>query len=154
MRRLCLVRGFGLVRVSSGWFGFVMSYKELNVWQRSMDLVVDLYEVTAEFPADERFGLISQIRRAAVSIPANIAEGFGRKTPKSYSQFLRISKGSVNEVETLLIVTSRLGFLDDLDSWQERTAKIGSMLTNLTTSVEGNIVREISAMYGDEVDED
>ena len=131
-----------------------MGYKDLDVWKMSMDLVVDLYEVTAEFPDDEKFGLISQIRRAAVSIPANIAEGYGRKTPRSYSQFLRISKGSVNELETLLIIASRLGLLDDPESWQERTAKIGSMLTNLKTTVEGNIVREISAMYGDENDED
>jgi len=131
-----------------------MGYKDLDVWKMSMDLVVDIYEVTAEFPDDEKFGLISQIRRAAVSIPANIAEGYGRKTPRSYSQFLRISKGSVNELETLLIIASRLGLLDDPESWQERTAKIGSMLTNLKTTVEGNIVREISAMYGDENDED
>ena len=114
-----------------------------------MDLVVDLYRLTATFPEEEKFGLTSQIRRAAVSVPANIAEGYGRRTPRSYSQFLRIAKGSINELETLLIVAHEIGFLDEVELLVERTAKIGSMLSNLTTKVEGNIVKEISEMYGD-----
>ncbi|MCH7904174.1 MAG: four helix bundle protein [Armatimonadetes bacterium] len=125
-----------------------MGYKELDVWRLSMDLVVDLYRLTATFPGEEKFGLTSQIRRAAVSVPANIAEGYGRRTPRSYSQYLRIAKGSINELETLLIVSHEIGFIDDIESLVDRTAKIGSMLSNLTTKVEGNIVKEISEMYG------
>ena len=130
-----------------------MGYKEPDVWQLSMDLVVELYRVTASFPDEEKFGLTSQIRRAAVSVPANIAEGYGRRTPRSYSHFLRIAKGSVNELETLLIVATELGFLEKVDPLLERTAKIGSMLSNLATKVEGNIVQEISAMYRELEDE-
>ena len=118
-----------------------------------MELVVDLYRVTASFPEDERFGLTSQIRRAAVSVPANIAEGYGRRTPRSYSHFLRIAKGSINELETLLIVATELEFLEDARPLHEYVAKIGSMLSNLTTKVEGTIVKEISAMYGEFEDE-
>ena len=113
-----------------------------------MDLVVDLYRLTATFPDEVKFGLTSQIRRAAVSVPANIAEGYGRRTPRSYSQYLRIAKGSVNELETLLIVSHEIGFVDDIEPLVDRTAKIGSMLSNLSTKVEGNIVKEISEMYG------
>ena len=130
-----------------------MGYKELDVWRLSMDLVVDLYRLTATFPDAEKFGLTSQIRRAAVSVPANIAEGYGRRTPRSYSQYLRIAKGSLNELETLLIVSHEIGFIDDIESLVDRTAKIGSMLSNLTTKVEGNIVKEISEMYGNPEDE-
>ena len=130
-----------------------MGYKELDVWKLSIDLVVELYQVTGSFPDEEKFGLTSQIRRAAVSVPANIAEGYGRRSPRSYSHFLRIAKGSINELETLLIVAAELDFLGQSEQLLLRTAKIGSMLTNLSTRVEGNIVKEISAMYGELDDE-
>jgi len=76
------------------------SYKELIVWQKSMTLVKELYKLTESFPENEKFGLTSQMRRASISIPSNIAEGWGRLSRKNYIQFLRISRGSLFELET------------------------------------------------------
>lgn len=80
------------------------NFKELKVWQLSRNLVKEIYEITSEFPSTEKYGLISQLRRCAVSIPANIAEGSGRNTDKDFAQFLNISLGSSYELETLLIL--------------------------------------------------
>jgi four helix bundle protein len=87
------------------------SYKDLRVWQRSIDLVEKVYELTKEFPREEVYGLTSQLRRAAVSIPANIAEGSGRGTKKDYTYFLTIAYGSCCEMETLCTICQRLGFV-------------------------------------------
>ena len=87
----------------------VNSYRDLKVWQRAMDLAVLVYELTRAFPKDEQFGLTSQVRRAAVSIAANIAEGYGRSSKPSYLNFLRIGQGSLKEVETHLILATRVG---------------------------------------------
>ena len=81
------------------------NFKELKVWQLSRALVKDIYEVTADFPSSEKYGLVSQLRRCAVSIPTNIAEGSGRNTDKDFAQFLNISLGSAYELETLLILS-------------------------------------------------
>jgi four helix bundle protein len=86
------------------------SYRELKVWQRGMDIVVATYELTKEFPSDERFGLTSQMRRCAASIPANIAEGNVRNTTKDYLRFISIAVGSVAELSTFLILSQRLHF--------------------------------------------
>tara|TARA_B100000809_G_scaffold138551_1_gene136164 strand:+ start:31082 stop:31348 length:267 start_codon:yes stop_codon:yes gene_type:complete len=80
------------------------TYKELIVWQKSILLVKEIYALVISFPEDEKFGLTSQIKRAFVSIPSNIAEGWGRASRKNYIQFLRISRGSLYEVETQLII--------------------------------------------------
>jgi four helix bundle protein len=85
-------------------------YKDLVAWQKSMDLVVAVYAASARFPSDERFGLTAQVRRAAVSIPSNIAEGYSRRTRPEYVRFLDIARGSANEVETQMIIAVRLGF--------------------------------------------
>lgn len=90
--------------------GTIRSYKDLIAWQKSMDLVEEVYKATRGFPANERFGLTSQSRRAAVSIPANVAEGFGRCTKNDYIRFLDTAYGSANEVETHLLIAERLGF--------------------------------------------
>ena len=82
------------------------------MWEAAVELAVHCYSHTEPFPEAERFGLTSQLRRAAVSIPANIAEGAGRKTDKEFIRFLRIAGGSANEVETLLRIALRLGYLD------------------------------------------
>ncbi len=87
----------------------VNSYRDLKVWRRAMDLAVLVYELTRSFPKDEQFGLTSQVRRAAVSIAANIAEGYGRSSKPSYLNFLRIAQGSLKEVETHLILATRVG---------------------------------------------
>lgn len=86
-------------------------YRKLRVWEAAISLAVDCYEATKEFPGIERFGLTSQIRRASVSISANIAEGSGRKTDRDFVRFLRIAGGSANEVESLLHVAEKLGYL-------------------------------------------
>ncbi len=127
-----------------------MSYKELDAWKDARALVKDIYLATASFPPAEQFGLTSQIRRAAVSIPANIAEGYGRRSPGAFVQFLRIAKGSVNELETLLLLSTDLEILETCDELQERTAKIGSMLTNLISKIEASTVREDMSPYQSE----
>jgi four helix bundle protein len=92
------------------------SYKDLELWKKSMDLVVDVYKLTNEFPSQEKFGLISQIRRAAVSIPSNIAEGSSRNNTKEFIQFLFIANGSLSEIETQLEIASRLGYLTTFET--------------------------------------
>lgn len=87
------------------------TYRELDVWKKSVDLVVAAYDVTRLWPADERFGLTSQARRAATSIPANIAEGYGRAHAKEYLRHLSFARGSLLELETHPVVAGRLGFL-------------------------------------------
>ena len=85
-----------------------MDHKDLDVWKKSMDLVELVYELTSKFPNDERFGLTSQMRRAAISIPSNIAEGAARKGNKEFIQFLMISLGSLSELETHYLLAIRL----------------------------------------------
>jgi four helix bundle protein len=90
-----------------------MDYKKLNVWKESIELVKQVYQVTASFPKDERYGLISQLRRASVSIPSNIAEGNSRSSDKDYKRFIEIAYGSALELETQLIISVELNFIDD-----------------------------------------
>lgn len=87
--------------------------KELKIWNKAIDLAVDVYRATSTFPTDERFGLTSQSRRAAVSIPSNIAEGAGRNSPKEFNNFLGISNGSCYELETQLIIANKLELLNN-----------------------------------------
>ncbi|MHB8918536.1 MAG: four helix bundle protein, partial [Desulfocucumaceae bacterium] len=87
------------------------SYKELEVWQKAITLVIELYKLTKCFPQEERYGLISQIQRAGVSVPANIAEGWGRGSTKEYIQYLRVSRGSLAELETHLIIAQKLNYI-------------------------------------------
>ena len=91
----------------------IQSFKDLKVWQLGMDLSVEMYRVTGSFPKAEIFGLTSQIRRAAVSVPANIAEGWGREGTKEFIQFLRHAQGSLSELETHLILGERLQLLPE-----------------------------------------
>lgn len=107
------------------------SFKDLEVWKRAIDLVEDVYSLTAKFPANEQFGLVSQMRRAAVSIPSNIAEGQGRKNPKEFIQFLYIAKGSLAEIETQLIICERLGLISDLTALTDRMKVLRMMLIGL-----------------------
>lgn len=87
------------------------SYQDLEVWQRGMVIAEQAYRLTRNFPKEELFGLISQIRRAATSIPANIAEGWGRQGDKEFSQFLRIANGSLRELETHLLLSMRIEWI-------------------------------------------
>lgn len=88
----------------------MQTYKDLVVWQKSIELVVEIYRITALFPVEERFGLVSQMRRAAVSIPSNIAEGYARRNKKENAHFVNIAFGSATELETQIIIAKRLNF--------------------------------------------
>lgn len=115
----------------------IKTYKDLFVWQKSIQLVKHVYQVCEKFPEKEKFGVCSQLQRASVSIPANIAEGWGRETKSYYVNFLRISKGSLAEVETLLIVAKELGYLDN-DAYkviEEKTEEVSRMLNALIRSL-------------------
>lgn len=100
----------------------VASYRDLKVWQLGVDLALEIYRVTSDFPKSEQHGLTSQMRRAAVSIASNVAEGHARKTQKELHRFLNIAKGSLAELETQLIIASELGFVD-----KKRIEKVLSM---------------------------
>ena len=89
----------------------ISSYKDLIVWQRSMDLVERIYQITSVFPSGEQWGLVSQMRRAAVSVPSNIAEGYGRQATGNYRHHLSIARGSLLELETQVLLSERLGYL-------------------------------------------
>lgn len=104
-------------------------YKELKLWQKSIDLVTDIYLSTRSFPDSEKFGLISQINRAAVSIPSNIAEGAGRNSDKEFLQFLSIAQASSYELETQLIISKNLTYLsiEDLDKLTVQIEEIQKM---------------------------
>lgn len=116
-------------------------HENLDVWRRSVDLVVDIYEVTKCFPSDEKFGLTSQIRRAAVSIPANIAEGAGRNHEKEFVHFLGIAQGSSSELETELLIALRLGFIEEeiYQKIYEDVNVIARMIVGLTNHLKGRI---------------
>ena len=109
----------------------IESFKDLKIWQLGMDIVADIYEMTKKFPREELYGLTSQVRRAAVSIPANIAEGFRRYHPKEHKQFLSIAMGSAAELETELLLTERLKFIseNDLKTLSSKLESLGWMLT-------------------------
>ena len=111
----------------------IRSYRDLHIWQDSMNLVTEIYQVTKHFPKNEKFGLTSQIRRAAVSIPSNIAEGQARNSPKDFARFLSIAMGSLCEMETQLIIAQNLGFINanTIETLLDKADKIGAMTRNL-----------------------
>ena len=109
------------------------SYQDLLVWQKGIELVVLAYRATAAFPRSETYGLTSQIRRAATSIPANIAEGYGRGSRKDYTQFLFIAQGSLKELETHFIVAEKLSYLTaaQTEKLLTQSGELGRMLAGL-----------------------
>lgn len=113
------------------------SYKDLVAWQKSMDLVTAVYHLTAKFPKDELFGLTSQLRRAAISIPSNIAEGQGRLSEKEFRYFLGQARGSLMEVETQIQIAENLGYLEreSTPPMMEMCAEVGRILNGLLASV-------------------
>ena len=110
--------------------GKIKSFRDLDVWKLGMEIVVDVYEVTKSFPKEEVYGLISQMRRAAVSIASNIAEGFNRYHNKEYKQFLYIALGSCAELETQIILVTDFGFLKNNDILKKITS-VRKMLVGL-----------------------
>lgn len=107
-------------------------YQDLIVWQRAMDLVADIYKATLRLPDSEKFGLIAQLQRAAVSVPSNIAEGAGRGSTKEFLYFLSVARGSLFEVETQLLIGERLGLLERTDDIIETIEAIFAMIAQLT----------------------
>ena len=118
------------------------SYRELQVWKVSMELVIEIYGLTDNFPRSEVYGLTNQIRRSSVSIPSNLAEGSGRKNTKEYIQFLYISKGSLTELETQIEISNRLGYLRDIESINNKIRYVKSMLVSLIHALENNQKRK------------
>ncbi len=114
------------------------NFRELKIWQRSMDFVVKIYKVTKEFPSEEKFGLISQQRRSAVSIPSNISEGAGRGTNPQFKHFLEISMGSCNELITQLELSNKLQFItsEDKDKLIDETTQIYKMILGFYNSLQ------------------
>ncbi len=120
----------------------VKSYQDLLVWQKGRRLVAAIYTVTSHFPTDEKFGLTSQIKRAAISIPSNIAEGSSKRSTKEFIRFLNIAYGSLCEVETQLFLAQDLGFLvheESLKPLLDDTAELGRMINGLIRSLNQRI---------------
>lgn len=114
------------------------SYKDLKVWQKSYKLVLDIYQVTKRLPKEEKYSLTSQIRRSALSIPSNIAEGYGRKTTREYIHSLYISYGSICELETQVLIAFDLGYIkkEEKDKLQREVEEVERMLFALIKSLE------------------
>ena len=110
-------------------------YKDLTVWQKAIDLVAEVYKATREFPKEELYGLTSQLRRCAVSVPSNIAEGQGRLTRGEFRQFLGHAKGSLAELETQLIIAEKLGYLKGPQALINQLAELARLLNGLLNSL-------------------
>ena len=121
----------------------LQNYRELRVWQVAMNLAEQCYLVTKGFPKDEMFGLTTQIRRAAVSVPANIAEGQGRQSTKEFLNHLSIARGSLLELETHLLLSEQVGLLDEtrLNSLLAQSDEIGRMLLGLRRALKKKMER-------------
>ena len=117
--------------------GAVTSYRDLKVWRRSLDWAEAIYEATAHWPRDERFGLISQIRRSAISVASNIAEGAARRSTGEFIQFVGIAQGSLAEAETQLFLAQRLGYVpaNDANALLATADEISRMLAALSVSL-------------------
>ena len=117
----------------------IRSYRDLKVWQQSIDLTEQIYRLTATFPASEMYGLAGQMRRAAVSIASNIAEGWGRQSRKDYGRFVAVARGSNDELQTQLVISERLGFVrrEELAATTALSVEVGKMLTKLHAVLQG-----------------
>jgi len=118
----------------------VKSYRDLIVWRDGVDIATDIYKLTNSFPKEETYGLSSQLRRAAVSIASNIAEGYGRNTTGSYVQFLKTARGSINEIETQLEISCRIGLTSSerIEQVLGKADKLGRMISSLVRSIENS----------------
>ena len=117
----------------------IKTYKDLEVWQLAMSLVEDVYAASGTFPSDEKFALRDQLRRAAFSVPSNIAEGFGRDTTKDFLHFLFMSRGSLFEMTTQLELARRLKYLSDAANLNEKAERVGMMINALATRLKGRL---------------
>jgi four helix bundle protein len=116
----------------------IKSFRDLEAWKQGMTLVEHCYKASRHFPIEERYGLTAQMRRAAISIPSNVAEGHSRKTTGAYANHVSIASGSGGELETCIVIAERLGFLPPPEAWQlvERCAVVSRILTGLYSSLE------------------
>ncbi|MBN2080906.1 four helix bundle protein [bacterium] len=116
----------------------VKHYRDLVAWRKAMELVKQVYQLTVTWPKEEQYGLTSQVRRAAVSVPSNIAEGYGRRTSKEFIRFLNVAHGSLMEVETQLQIGYLLGFMPaaELDKLLDLTSETGKITFGLIQSAE------------------
>ena len=114
------------------------NYRDLKAWQLAMDLVVLVYDLSTRFPAEERFGWCAQVRRAAVSVPSNIAEGQGRRSEAEFRHGLAIAHGSLREVETQLLIASRLGYAppETVSRTLDQAAEVGRCINGLWNSLD------------------
>jgi four helix bundle protein len=115
----------------------IKHFKELKVWQKGIEIVKDIYEITKHFPKEEMYGLTTQMRRSAISIPSNIAEGFKRFHAKEYVQFLYIALGSLAELETQIFIAKEIGLLEDtkMDFMNEKLDHTSKMLSSLISKL-------------------
>ncbi len=122
----------------------VNSFKDLIVWQKAMDLTKEIYGLSEKFPKSENFSLTNQIRRAAVSIPSNIAEGYGRYTTPEYIRFLSIANGSLLVLHTQILLAGSLGYasIADIDIIEKQIAEISKMLNSLRNKLSNKIQSE------------
>jgi len=111
------------------------AHRDLKVWQQAMGLVTAIYTATSSFPAAEKFGLMSQLQRAAVAVPANIAEGFARKGSKELLHFLSIAAGSLSELDTLIELAARLGYLNNAEELNGQVDEVSGLLMGLSASI-------------------
>ncbi|GHV14898.1 four helix bundle protein [Fibrobacterales bacterium] len=119
----------------------IQTFKELRVWQEAMNLAEMIYIQTKNFPKEEVYGMTSQIRRAVISVPANIAEGYGRKNRAEYLNFLSIANGSLKETETHLLLSQRIGYLTEtqMEMFQKQLDVVGKLLTAIRKSLSTSI---------------
>ena len=118
-----------------------MYHRDLKVWQESIELVKEVYDLLTDFPKNEEYGLSLQIRRAVVSIPSNIAEGCGRGTNKELSHFLNIALGSLVEVETQLYISYTLGYIDDMSRIDGRLESVQKLLSGFRKHIKAEIIK-------------
>ncbi len=109
----------------------ITSHKDLDVWKKSIVLVRDIYSVTRLFPEDEKFGIVQQIRRSAISVPTNIAEGAGRTSKKEFAYFLSVAQGSLAELETQILISRDLKYVSEIESFEYQIKSIRLMIRGL-----------------------
>lgn len=116
--------------------GKILHFQQLEVWQEAHKLTLLVYKITKAFPSEEKFGLVSQMRRAAVSIPANIVEGFKRRSPRDKLRFYNIAEGSLEEVKYFFILSKDLNYITSADELITQAEAVGRLLNGLITSIE------------------
>ncbi|MFM9984787.1 MAG: four helix bundle protein [Flavobacteriales bacterium] len=129
------------------------NFRELKIWQRGIELSVMIYEISNDFPSEERYGLCSQLRRASVSVPSNIAEGSSRNSQKEFIHYLSIASGSCAEVETQLEIAKRLGFVNEaqLATPLNETREIQKMIYSFSASIESKLLKKIKNQITDKL---